>query len=450
MAQLFALSPLDGRYADKVQELSEFFSESGLQRYRVKVEIEWLIFICNDLKLAGTKKFSATQVKALRNIYEKFSDKDAQKIKDIEATTNHDVKAVEYLLRDKLTAAKIKGYESFIHFGCTSEDINNLSYALMTQDAVKGPIAKWFQELFASLEAFAEEHKGVSMMGHTHGQPASPTTVGKEVMNVVARLERQSDLFDDSIVFLGKINGAVGNYNAHVVAYPEIDWIKAGQKFISGLGLTPNMYTTQIEPHDWNAELFDLMRRVNVILTDFSRDMWMYIGMGYFKQKVKKGEVGSSTMPHKVNPIDFENAEGNFGLANALFGHFSEKLPISRMQRDLTDSTVMRNVGVAFGYTLLGFKSLLKGMNKVEVNKDVLARDLDSHWEVLGEPVQTVLRKYGVKNAYELLKDMTRGKDFGKADYVKFVTSLPIPPKEKSKLEKLTPASYIGLAVKLV
>ncbi|MBP7898901.1 adenylosuccinate lyase [Candidatus Gracilibacteria bacterium] len=450
MAQLFALSPLDGRYADKVQELSEFFSESGLQRYRVKVEIEWLIFICNDLKLAGTKKFSATQVKALRNIYEKFSDKDAQKIKDIEATTNHDVKAVEYLLRDKLTAAKIKGYESFIHFGCTSEDINNLSYAMMTQDAVKGPISKWFNELFASLEAFAEEHKSVSMMGHTHGQPASPTTVGKEVMNVVARLERQSDIFDDSIVFLGKINGAVGNYNAHVVAYPEIDWIKAGQKFISGLGLTPNMYTTQIEPHDWNAELFDLMRRVNVILTDFSRDMWMYIGMGYFKQKVKKGEVGSSTMPHKVNPIDFENAEGNFGLANALFGHFSEKLPISRMQRDLTDSTVMRNVGVAFGYTLLGFKSLLKGMNKVEVNKDVLARDLDSHWEVLGEPVQTVLRKYGVKNAYELLKDMTRGKDFGKADYVKFVTSLPIPPKEKSKLEKLTPASYIGLAVKLV
>ncbi|MFA7277846.1 MAG: adenylosuccinate lyase [Candidatus Gracilibacteria bacterium] len=450
MAQLFALSPLDGRYADKVQELSEFFSESGLQRYRVKVEIEWLIFICNDLKLAGTKKFSATQVKALRNIYEKFSDKDAQKIKDIEATTNHDVKAVEYLLRDKLTAAKIKGYESFIHFGCTSEDINNLSYALMTQDAVKGPISKWFNELFASLEAFAEEHKSVSMMGHTHGQPASPTTVGKEVMNVVARLERQSDIFDDSIVFLGKINGAVGNYNAHVVAYPEIDWIKAGQKFISGLGLTPNMYTTQIEPHDWNAELFDLMRRVNVILTDFSRDMWMYIGMGYFKQKVKKGEVGSSTMPHKVNPIDFENAEGNFGLANALFGHFSEKLPISRMQRDLTDSTVMRNVGVAFGYTLLGFKSLLKGMNKVEVNKDLLARDLDSHWEVLGEPVQTVLRKYGVKNAYELLKDMTRGKDFGKADYVKFVTSLPIPPKEKSKLEKLTPSSYIGLAVKLV
>ncbi len=450
MTQLFALSPLDGRYADKVQELSEFFSESGLQRYRVKVEIEWLIFICNDLKLAGTKKFSATQVKALRNIYEKFSDKDAQKIKDIEATTNHDVKAVEYFLRDKLTAAKINGYESFIHFGCTSEDINNLSYALMTQDAVKGPVAKWFNELFASLESFAEEHKSVSMMGHTHGQPASPTTVGKEVMNVVARLERQSDIFDDSIVFLGKINGAVGNYNAHVVAYPDIDWIKAGQKFISGLGLTPNMYTTQIEPHDWNAELFDLVRRVNVILTDFARDMWMYIGMGYFKQKVKKGEVGSSTMPHKVNPIDFENAEGNFGLANALFGHFSEKLPISRMQRDLTDSTVMRNVGVAFGYTLLGFKSLLKGMSKVEVNKDVLARDLDSHWEVLGEPVQTVLRKYGVKNAYELLKDMTRGKDFGKADYVKFVASLPIPESEKKRLEKLTPGTYIGMAKELV
>jgi adenylosuccinate lyase len=359
----------------------------------------------------------------MRGLYEKFSEKDGQQIKDIEKTTNHDVKAVEYFLREKLQKSGVKGYESWIHFACTSEDTNNLSYALMTQDAVKGPIRDWFNELFATLEDFANEHKSVSMMGHTHGQPASPTTVGKEIMNVVARLERQTDIFEDSIVFLGKMNGAVGNYNAHVVAFPDVDWVKAGQKFISGLGLTPNMYTTQIEPHDWNAELFDLVRR---------------------------GEVGSSTMPHKVNPIDFENAEGNFGLANALFGHFSEKLPVSRMQRDLTDSTVMRNVGVAFGYTLLGFKSLLKGMSKVEVNKEVLASDLDRHWEILGEPVQTVLRKYGVKNAYELLKDMTRGKDFGRADYVKFVGGLPIPAKEKAKLEKLTPASYVGLAVKLV
>ncbi len=450
MSQLTALSPLDGRYADKVSELSEFFSELALQKYRVKVEVEWLIFLCNELKLSGTKKMSAAQVKVARSLYEKFSEKDGQQIKDIEKTTNHDVKAVEYFLREKLEKGGVKGYESWIHFACTSEDINNLSYAMMMQDAVKGPIRNSYNELFATLEDFAQTHKSVSMMGHTHGQPASPTTVGKEVMNVVARLERQTDLFEDSIVFLGKMNGAVGNYNAHVVAFPEVDWIKAGQKFIAGLGLTPNMYTTQIEPHDWNAELFDLIQRVNVILTDFSRDMWMYIGMGYFKQKVKKGEVGSSTMPHKVNPIDFENAEGNFGLANALLGHFSEKLPISRMQRDLTDSTVMRNVGVAFGYTLIGFKSLLKGMSKVEVNAGVLADDLDKHWEILGEPVQTVLRKYGVKNAYELLKEMTRGRDFGRDDYVKFVGGLPIPSKEKAKLEKLTPATYVGLAVKLV
>lgn len=450
MSQLTALSPLDGRYGDKVSELSDYFSELALQEYRVKVEVEWLIFICNQLKLAGSKKLNATQIKTLRSFYGNFSEKDGQAIKDIERTTNHDVKAVEYFLREKLEKNGIKGYDSFVHFACTSEDINNLSYAMMIRDAMKGPMTTIYQELVGVLEAFAHEHKSVSMLGHTHGQPATPTTIGKEILNVIARLERQADILDDSIVFLGKINGAVGNYNAHVVAYPEIDWIKAAQKFVSSLDLTPNMYTTQIEPHDWNAELFDLIRRINIILTDFSRDMWMYIGMGYFKQRLKKGEVGSSTMPHKVNPIDFENAEGNFGLANALFGHFSEKLPISRMQRDLTDSTVMRNVGVAFGYTLLGFMSLLKGMGKVEVNKQLLAADLDAHWEILGEPVQTVLRKYGVKNAYELLKDMTRGKDFTQADYVKFVGGLPIPPKEKAKLEKLTPATYVGLAVKLV
>lgn len=450
MSQLTALSPLDGRYADKVSELSAFFSELALQKYRTKVEVEWLIFICNTLKLKGSKKLSAAQVKSLRDVYGKFSEKDGQKIKDIEKTTNHDVKAVEYFLREKLVSLKITGYESFLHFACTSEDINNLSYAMMTHDAVDSAIAPNLRELVACLEAFAHTHKNVSMLGHTHGQPASPTTVGKEIMNVLARLERQTDIYEDSIVFLGKMNGAVGNYNAHVVAYPDVDWVKATQKFISGLGLTANMHTTQIEPHDWNAELFDLTRRINVILTDFSRDMWMYIGMGYFTQKLKAGEVGSSTMPHKVNPIDFENAEGNFGLANALFGHFSEKLPVSRMQRDLTDSTVMRNVGLAFGYTLLGFKSLLRGISKVEVNKVALAADLDSHWEILGEPVQTVLRKYGVKNAYELLKDMTRGKEFTRADYVKFVAGLPIPPAEKAKLEKLTPATYIGVAVKLV
>jgi adenylosuccinate lyase len=446
---LNALSPLDGRYSASVGELSSFFSEFALQRCRVMVEIEWLIFLCNELKLGRTKKLNSSQVRVLRALYENFSEKDGMRIKTIEKTTNHDVKAVEYFLREKLQTHAVKGYSPWIHFACTSEDINNLSYAMMIRDAVKGPVAKAFQEIVGVLDAFANQHNHVAMLSHTHGQPASPTTVGKEVANVVARLERQSDLFDDSIIFLGKMNGAVGNYNAHVVAYPEVDWIKATQKFISALGLTPNMYTTQIEPHDWNAELFDLLRRVNVILTDFCRDVWMYIGMGYFRQKVKKGEVGSSTMPHKVNPIDFENAEGNFGLANALFGHFSEKLPVSRMQRDLTDSTVMRNVGVAFGYTLLGFKSLLRGLSKVEVNADVLAADLNAHWEVLAEPVQTVLRKYGVKDAYELLKEMTRGREFGRDDYITFVKKLPIPEKERAELEKLTPATYTGLALKL-
>ena len=446
---LNALSPLDGRYSASVGELSSFFSEFALQRCRVMVEIEWLIFLCNELKLGRTKKLNSSQVRVLRALYENFSEKDGMRIKTIEKTTNHDVKAVEYFLREKLQTHAVKGYSPWIHFACTSEDINNLSYAMMIRDAVKGPVAKAFQEIVGVLDAFANQHNHVAMLSHTHGQPASPTTVGKEVANVVARLERQSDLFDDSIIFLGKMNGAVGNYNAHVVAYPEVDWIKATQKFISALGLTPNMYTTQIEPHDWNAELFDLLRRVNVILTDFCRDVWMYIGMGYFRQKVKKGEVGSSTMPHKVNQIDFENAEGNFGLANALFGHFSEKLPVSRMQRDLTDSTVMRNVGVAFGYTLLGFKSLLRGLSKVEVNADVLAADLNAHWEVLAEPVQTVLRKYGVKDAYELLKEMTRGREFGRDDYITFVKKLPIPEKERAELEKLTPATYTGLALKL-
>lgn len=446
---LTALSPLDGRYESHVRELQGYFSEYALQKYRVKVEAEWLIFLCNGLRLEGTRRILLKEEKALRALYEDFSLVDGQRIKEIEATTNHDVKAVEYFLREKLTHLKIHGLESFLHFACTSEDINNLSYAMMIRDSVEGPISKYFAEASEVLREFGRLHRKVPMLAHTHGQPASPTTVGKEILNVLARLDRQAQLYKKSIVFLGKMNGAVGNFNAHVAAYSKVNWPAASERFVKSLGLVSNTMTTQIEPHDWYAELFDLMRRVNVILTDFCRDMWSYISMGYFKQRLKKGEVGSSTMPHKVNPIDFENAEGNFGLANALFGHFSEKLPISRMQRDLTDSTVLRNVGVAFGYTLLGYRSLLRGMGKVEVDPEALARDLERHWEILGEAVQTVLRKYGVKNAYELLKDMTRGKDFGKHEYIAFVKTLPIPEKEKISLEKLTPATYLGLAARL-
>lgn len=448
--RLTALSPLDGRYGEAVTELSFYFSEWALQRYRVYVEIEWFVFLCNDLRLKGTRRLTAGELKKLRATYQEFSGEFGLRIKELEETTNHDVKAVEYFVRDVLKKCKLGALQSFVHFGCTSEDINNISYALLLHAAVDGPLSTRMKEVVAAIRGLARRYRRVPMLAHTHGQPASPTTVGKEFMNVAMRLDRQSELFNRSIVFLAKMNGAVGNYNAHAVAYPDVDWIAASKRFVKALGLTPNVHTTQIEPHDWQAELFDLSRRVDVILIDFCRDMWSYISRGYFGQKTKKGEIGSSTMPHKVNPIDFENAEGNFGIANALFGHFSEKLPISRMQRDLSDSTVQRNFGVAFGHMMLGFISLLKGLDKIVVHEAVLAAELNNHYEILGEAVQMVLRRHGVADAYERLKAATRGKEFTREAYLKLVAGLPIPEADRSRLSKLTPATYVGLAEKLV
>ena len=386
------LSPLDGRYGHKVDELRPYFSEAALMRYRVIVEVEWFIFLCNTAKLKGTKVWKAAELKQIRGIYEYFDAVDAQRVKDIEKTTNHDVKAIEYLIKEKLRGSAFEPYLEFVHFGCTSEDINNLSYGLMLKgalDAVMLPVMTGTVEYVYEL---AKKYKSVPMMARTHGQPASPTTLGKELVNVVARMERQLSLLK-SVELLGKMNGAVGNFNAHVSAYPKENWTALSTKFIQGLGLKVNHYTTQIEPHDYFAEAFDAIRRFNTILLDLDRDIWSYISIGYFKQRTKKGEVGSSTMPHKVNPIDFENSEGNLGLANALLDHFSLKLPVSRWQRDLTDSTVVRNVGSALGYSLLAYKSCLVGLHKLDLNKKALAADLDATWELLAEPIQTVYAK---------------------------------------------------------
>lgn len=440
-----SLSPLDGRYESKVSELQDFFSESALIYYRVFVEIEWLIFLCNDLKLKNTRKLTSAEIKKLRSIYENFDDKSALQVKDFESVTNHDVKAVEYFIKKNLEKGSIKDMLEFVHFACTSEDINNLSYALMLQDGINESMLASLEDILDKIEEKAKKYTNVSMLARTHGQTASPTTMGKEFMNVYKRIERQVENLV-AIDILGKINGAVGNFNAHFIAYPEVNWIKASEKFIELLGLNANLYTTQIEPHDFMAEIFDCLKRINTILIDFDRDIWTYISLGYFKQKLKEGEVGSSTMPHKVNPIDFENSEGNLGIANALFGHFSEKLPISRMQRDLTDSTVLRNVGIAFGYSLLAYKSLLKGLGKLELNEKALAEDLDQNWEVLAEAVQTVMRKNKIDKPYEKLKELTRGKKLTEKDYKKFIESLKLPKEEKDRLINLKPSTYIGLA----
>ena len=444
-----AVSPLDGRYQSKVEDLSNFFSEAALIYYRVYTEIEWLIFICNDLKLEKTRKFSPAEIKKLKKIYEDFDENEALKIKEIEKTTNHDVKSVEYYLKENLAKIKCNDMAEFVHFACTSEDINNLSYALMIHDALEETLVDQLEIILDEIYKQALEYKNIPMLAHTHGQPASPTTMGKEFFNVGQRLQRQIENLV-SIEILGKINGASGNYNAHVTAYPEIDWVKASEKFISSLGLIPNLYTTQIEPHDFMAEIFDCFRRVNTILIDFNRDIWTYVSFKYFRQKVKVGEVGSSTMPHKVNPIDFENSEGNLGLANAFLTHLSEKLPISRMQRDLTDSTVERNIGSAFGYCLLAYKSLFKGLSKLEINQKALLDDLNDNWEILAEPIQTVMRKHGVEKPYEKLKEFTRGKKVSEKEFKKFIESLEIPKKDKERLLKLTPATYVGLAGKLL
>lgn len=447
---LLNISPLDGRYSSKVSFLSQYFSESALMRYRTLVEIEWFIFLFNDLKLPGTKRLTAKELRDLREIYENFDVVAARRVKEIEATTNHDVKAIEYYIKENFKGLPVEKYSEFVHFACTSEDINNIAYACITRDFAEREFFPLMYGLIQDLYLIAYENKGVPMLSHTHGQNATPTTLGKEMINFVARLDREVKALENANYIMAKINGAVGNYNAHVVAYPSVDWIDVSKNFIQSLGLQVNMYTTQIEPHDCLADCFDGVKRINTILIDLCRDIWTYISIGYFKQKVVAGETGSSTMPHKVNPIDFENAEGNLGLANAILSHMSEKLPISRMQRDLTDSTVERNIGVGFSYSYLAYKSLLKGISKLEVNKKVLQDDLKDKWELLAEPIQVVLRKNGVEGAYEKLKALTRGKVVGKAEVQKFIKGLKIPASDKARLMKLTPENYVGLAEKLV
>jgi len=450
LTSLTALSPLDGRYSSKVEPLRRHFSELGLIRYRVQVEIAWLKALAAEPGIKEVPAFSAATVKQLEAVVSKFSEADGAAVKAIEARTNHDVKAIEYFLKDKLGAnAEISRVAEFIHFACTSEDINNLCHALMLKAARDEVMLPALSRIVDRLAALAHELAGAAMLARTHGQPASPTTLGKELANVVARLRRARDRIA-AVKLLGKINGAVGNYNAHLAAYPGVDWEKFSRRFVERLGLEFNPYTIQIEPHDAIAELFDAYARANTILIDLDRDIWGYVSLGYFRQKTKAGEVGSSTMPHKVNPIDFENSEGNLGVANALLRHMSDKLPVSRWQRDLTDSTVLRNMGVALGHTLLAYDSCLKGLAKLEANRALLAADLDANWEVLAEPIQTVMRRYGVSGAYEQLKDLTRGKGgIARESLHAFIRTLAIPAAEKKRLLALTPATYIGKAAEL-
>ncbi|MHB1247428.1 MAG: adenylosuccinate lyase [Sulfuriferula sp.] len=449
-SSLTALSPLDGRYAAKVEALRAHFSEFGLIRNRVTVEIEWLKALAAEPAFCEVPVFSPATIAVLDAAAADFAEADAERVKEIERTTNHDVKAVEYFLRERFASnPEVMQVSEFIHFACTSEDINNLSHALMLKAARETVLLPALDKVNARLTALAHEHAELPMLSRTHGQPASPTTLGKEMANVAYRLQRQTEQIN-SVPMLGKINGAVGNYNAHLSAYPDFDWEGFAQRFVQGLGLSFNPYTIQIEPHDYMAELFDAVSRANTVLIDLNRDIWGYISVGYFKQKVKAGEIGSSTMPHKVNPIDFENAEGNLGLANALLRHLAEKLPVSRWQRDLTDSTVLRNMGVALGYALLGYDSCLRGLNKLEANPQRLADDLDHNWEVLAEPIQTVMRRYNVPNAYEQLKELTRGKSGINRDSLhQFIQTLAIPEADKARLLAMTPASYIGKAAEL-
>ncbi|NID15059.1 adenylosuccinate lyase [Luteibacter yeojuensis] len=448
-ATLTALSPLDGRYAAKMESLRPIFSEFGLMHRRVHVEIHWLLALGAQPGIVELPAFSADAVTRLLAISNEFSVEDGERIKAIEATTNHDVKAVEYFIKEKIGSdPALAQAKEFVHFACTSEDINNLAYSLMLRDARHEVLLPALDQVIATLRGLAHAHAGLPLLSRTHGQTASPSTMGKEIANVVARLERQRRQLV-AIEIPGKINGAVGNYNAHVVSYPEVDWPALAASFVDGLGLVFNPYTTQIEPHDGIAEFADVLRRINIILIDLARDIWGYISLGYFRQALKAGEVGSSTMPHKVNPIDFENAEGNFGLANALLGHFAEKLPISRWQRDLTDSTVLRALGTAFGHSLVALESLMKGLGKLNVNAERVAADLDASWEVLAEAVQTVMRRYGLPEPYEQLKALTRGQGITKDSMRAFIAGLDLPADAKQALAELTPGSYIGLAEKL-
>jgi len=449
LSALTALSPLDGRYASKVAALRPLLSEFGLMHRRVQVEVEWFIAL-SDAGFAEFKPLSEAARGLLRGLVTRFGEVDAQAIKEIERTTNHDVKAVEYWLKGRFdNHAELKAAGEFVHFACTSEDINNVSHALMLKAARAEVLLPTLDKVRAMLATLATTLAHVPMLSRTHGQTASPTTVGKEIANVVARLATARERIA-GVKLLAKMNGAVGNYNAHLAAYPAFDWEAFSQRVVeTQLGLSFNPYTIQIEPHDYMAELFDAVTRTNTILIDWSRDVWGYVSLGYFKQRTKAGEIGSSTMPHKVNPIDFENAEGNFGLANALLTHLSQKLPISRWQRDLTDSTVLRNMGVALGYSVLGYDSLLRGMSKLEVNPDALAADLDAAWEVLAEPIQTVMRRYGLPNPYERLKELTRGKGITREAIQRFIATLEIPAAEKERLLKMTPANYVGKAAEL-
>ena len=448
-AQLLALSPLDGRYAARVDALRPVFSEFGLIHARVRVEIEWLLALGAEPGIAELAPFTPADADRLRTLADGFSPADAARVKAIERTTNHDVKAVEYFIKERLQGdAALAPALEFVHFACTSEDINNLSYALMLQAGRDAVLLPKLDEVLRMLRAMAHDHADLPMLSRTHGQTASPTTVGKELANVVARLQRQRELLA-GVPMPGKLNGAVGNYNAHVVAYPEVDWPAVSRRFVEGLGLAWQPYTTQIEPHDGIAELCDAIGRIDTILVDLCRDTWGYISLGYFSQSVKAGEVGSSTMPHKVNPIDFENAEGNFGIANALFGHFASKLPVSRWQRDLTDSTVLRALGTAFGHALVGMDALLRGLGKLSANPARLAADLDAAWEVLAEAVQTVMRRHGAANPYEQLKALTRGQGITAESMRGFIGGLDLPDEAKQRLLALSPATYTGLAARL-
>ena len=449
LSTLSALSPLDGRYAGKTDALRPWLSEAAFMRQRVQVEVHWLIAL-SQAKLPDFPSFSATAEAVLLKLVADFSDADAQRIKAIEAVTNHDVKAVEYWMKEKVAGhAELEKASEFIHFACTSEDINNTSHGLMLKGAREEVILPKLKEVLASLTNLAVLNADIPMLSRTHGQPASPTTLGKEMANVAMRLERAIRNIEN-VPLLGKMNGAVGNYNAHLSAYPDVDWENFSKEVVEKrLGLQFNPYTIQIEPHDYMAELFDAVARANTILLDLNRDIWGYISVGYFKQKTKAGEIGSSTMPHKVNPIDFENSEGNLGIANALLKHLSEKLPVSRWQRDLTDSTVLRNLGTALGHSLLAYDSVLRGLGKLETNPSRLAEDLDTCWEVLAEPVQTVMRRYGVPNPYEQLKELTRGKGITPEGLKTFIQGLAIPDDAKQSLLKMTPASYIGKAIEL-
>ena len=446
---LTALSPLDGRYAPKVDALRPIFSEYGLIRARVKVEVEWLLALAAEPGIPELAPFPEAAIARLRALHADFSVEDAARVKEIERTTNHDVKAVEYFIKEKLKDdAELAPALEFVHFACTSEDINNLSYALMLSKARQHVLLPRLDALIASLRAMAHEHAALPMLSRTHGQTASPTTVGKELANVVARLQRQGEALA-ALPMPGKINGAVGNYNAHVAAYPGLDWHAFSKRFVESLGLDWQPYTTQIEPHDGVAELCDACKRIDTVSIDLCRDVWGYISQGYFRQALKAGEVGSSTMPHKVNPIDFENAEGNFGIASALFEHFAAKLPISRWQRDLTDSTVLRALGTAFGHMLIGFDALQRGLGKLSVNPERLAADLDAAWEVLAEAVQTVMRRHGLPNPYEQLKALTRGQGITAESMRAFVEGLELPAADKQRLLAMTPGSYTGLAERL-